>query len=896
MAADSKAKFLQDAERYILQGKVPQAIDEYLKIVKCDPNDVLILNTIGDLYLRQKKVAEANRCFSQVAESYVRENFLSKAVAVYKKILSNDPGNTEISVTVASLYARQGLTVDARNQYLRLAALFEKEGRTKESLDAYEKVVELDPANAAIQRKLAEIQVTLGAEDRAHFHWTGAARALAKAGDLAGAMDCFERAMRLKPLDVEAMRGFLDCCLVMGNVAPALAQLEKSLALAPENLDMREMLGRTCLAVNDPEKAAKAFELVVSMDESRYQDFFPLAQAFMDAGAYDRAVTCLEPIIPTLISRRETARAAKIYESILNSCPTHVLSLIKLAALYSATDDQGRYLDTLDKVSEFYLAKQRPAEALEYLEKILKSFPESEKHRKLHRQAFTEAHPSAPYEEPVPEPGLQTASFSGFGAAAAGEEGAELVEADLLLNYGLREKALSVLRSLEGRDPYDREVRARLLTVFKEEKKYAEAAEQCLLLAVLYRKLNEEEAARNYLAEARKLSPDVVECEQDLDDFARRSGILTDDPAGSAPGTSQLNADVEVDLSGDLLEIFSSGNEEDMVQNDSEPQADPDALTGTPSQDAAPQPPPKPVYEQLQEVDFYIRLGFNDEALAKLNEIYRISPRHPELAERYQKLSATPPGQRPADAASPEASGQPEPAAAAPAGQTDSFREPEMTDALENTLERRKQASPTKSQPEPAASTRLSPPQPTPVFQTEHRPSDEYADQHVMQQNFTSAPPRADFEVNEMFADLIDEVSSLTDQDIAKEAFEEHFSLGTAYREMDLLDEAITEFQLALKSLDLQKDTRRVVQCCGMLSTCFLKKGMPRSAVRWCRTGLSVADISSHESMALRYDMAIAHSMAGSNEQALECFDSIFGMDPGYRDVARRMDELRACQ
>jgi tetratricopeptide (TPR) repeat protein len=146
-----------------------------------------------------------------------------------------------------------------------------------------------------------------------------------------------------------------------------------------------------------------------------------------------------------------------------------------------------------------------------------------------------------------------------------------------------------------------------------------------------------------------------------------------------------------------------------------------------------------------------------------------------------------------------------------------------------------------------------------------------------------------------MFADLLDEVSSLSDQDIAKEDFEEHFSLGTAYREMDLIEESIREFQSALKTLDLRKDAKKVVQCCGMLSTCFLKKGMPRSAVRWCQTGLSVADISSHEAMALRYDMGVAHSMAGSSEQALECFDRIFGMDPSYRDVAQRIDELRAC-
>jgi hypothetical protein len=69
---------------------------------------------------------------------------------------------------------------------------------------------------------------------------------------------------------------------------------------------------------------------------------------------------------------------------------------------------------------------------------------------------------------------------------------------------------------------------------------------------------------------------------------------------------------------------------------------------------------------------------------------------------------------------------------------------------------------------------------------------------------------------------------------------------------------------------------------------------MPRSALRWCQTGLSFADISQHEAMALRYDMGVAHSMSGSSEQALECFDRIFGMDPGYRDVAQRIDEIKS--
>jgi len=57
---------------------------------------------------------------------------------------------------------------------------------------------------------------------------------------------------------------------------------------------------------------------------------------------------------------------------------------------------------------------------------------------------------------------------------------------------------------------------------------------------------------------------------------------------------------------------------------------------------------------------------------------------------------------------------------------------------------------------------------------------------------------------------------------------------------------------------------------------------------------LGLADNSSHEAMALRYDMGVAHSMDGSIDQAIECFDQIFSADPSYRDVAQKIDELRS--
>ena len=888
VAADNRAKFLQEAEKHVLHGKVQQAIGEYLKIIKIDANDVLTLNTIGDLHLRQKNIAEANRYFSLVAENYVRNNFFLKAIAVYRKILGADPNNLDINSTIAELYAKQGLSIDARNQYLKVVALLEKAGRDKEVLEVYEKIVDLDPANAAIQRKLAELHLASGEVKQAYAHFAGAAHAQVKIRDYTSALDSFRRALNLNSADVDTLSGFLECCQETGNVAHALDQLKKSIEIAPENLQIRELLGQAHLASNDLETAARIFQMTVSMDESRYEGFFAVAQALIGKGSFDQAIGCLDPIIHILITRRETERAAQLYEQIRELCPTNILPLVKLASIHSATGDQPRYMDAVDKIADHYLEQKCPIEALEFLEKILQVDPHSEKHLKLHQQAFEEAFPDTPYVPPVEQVDQSAAPESSpvreEAEAPVPKASSEIVEVDLLLNYGLKEKALRILQNLEMRDPNSKEVRIRLLSIFKAENKFVEAAEQCLLLAALYRKSLDEDSARDYLDEARQLAPDVAD-KENLDEFARLRGITGECLSGAASEGDMPQADAEVDLSADLMDIFFVGDQESGSGDDLESEQIADVPPEEMTEEfphSIQQSPAKSFEEQIQEVDFYIRLGFRDEALAKLNEIAKTDPDNPELSERYKKLVGdevqAPVQDVVSDFAEPVDVDLSEAAEAfselqakeTPAG----FEIVEMDSSPEAESISESIAAAFTAPSEPAGINGLQPQQAKTIVSPE-----------------SDGP---DFQANEMFADLMEDIGAGDDRNSSPESFEDHFSLGIAYREMDLLDDAIKEFQCALKSADMKKAPQKVIQCCGMLSTCFLRKDMPSSVLRWCQTGLSIADISSHEAMALRYDMGVAHSISGSSERALECFEHIFGMDPSYRDVAQKIDELKS--
>ena len=440
-----------------------------------------------------------------------------------------------------------------------------------------------------------------------------------------------------------------------------------------------------------------------------------------------------------------------------------------------------------------------------------------------------------------------------------------------------RNKAQSLLLSLVARDPCDKQVRQRLLSLYKGENKYSEAAEQCLLLAALYRRIRNEEAAQKYLDEANQLSPETVKHEKDLDAFARRNGIEVESAPAQSSAVDQHAPQQEVDLSSDLLDIFFSGDQE-LIEEEK------NVLQPEEGHDLS-HPPSKNIQEQLQEVDFYIRLGFHDEAETKLNEIAKISPEDPELISRYQKLGEIkqPPSPKTAPA---EVSGKPlfgEPIQPASPDDMEIIRVLEPKDAQDGFVE---------SKPEQLK--KRSDEQATPVDVQARTTGG--AQQPAMHAASQDGHAKEDFKGNEMFADLMEEVAVLSDHEISQESFEDHFGLGTAYRDMDLSEEAIAEFEFAWKIADLKRDSRRMIQCCGMLSTCYLKKRMPNSALRWCQTGLNTADISFHEAMALRYDMGVAHSMSGSNGLALECFDRVFGQDPSYRDVAQRIDELRACR
>src|SRR5215471_10661118 len=223
----NKQKVLASAEKAVQQGKLQNAISEYENIVKEDPKDLTVLNTIGDLHARLGNNDKAASYFKKVGDIYAAEGFTVKAIAVYKKIAKLNPSSTDSLLKLAELYTQQGLYNDARSQYLQVADGAMKAGHLEEAARVFQKILELDSDNTAMQTKLADLYIKLGRKDNARDIFLTAANALYQRGALDAADDALKKVASIDPNNLEALLLRGKIASDSGDNAAAISYLEK---------------------------------------------------------------------------------------------------------------------------------------------------------------------------------------------------------------------------------------------------------------------------------------------------------------------------------------------------------------------------------------------------------------------------------------------------------------------------------------------------------------------------------------------------------------------------------------------------------------------------------------------------------------------------------------------
>jgi len=119
------------------------------------------------------------------------------------------------------------------------------------------------------------------------------------------------------------------------------------------------------------------------------------------------------------------------------------------------------------------------------------------------------------------------------------------------------------------------------------------------------------------------------------------------------------------------------------------------------------------------------------------------------------------------------------------------------------------------------------------------------------------------------------------------EDLESHYHLGIAYKEMGLLDEALGEFDKAMKRPE------RRVDCLTLKGLCLAERSSFEESEGVFREALADKGLSSGQRVSLHYEMGAMYDNWGLTDKALESFQAAAGIDSFFRDVGERVQQLQ---
>src|SRR6266404_6766306 len=499
----NKQKLLGTAEKFVQQGKLQNAISEYEKILKNDPKDLTVNNTVGDLYARLGDTAKAIECFKSVGDAYAAQGFTVKGIAMYKKITKILP-SVDGSLKLAELYTQQGLFNDARAQYLQVAEDFMKNGDFEQAVRLFQKVLEMDPENVAMRVKLAEVYVRLGKKTEAWEIFSAAAESARARGSLATSEEILQRMLVLDPGNsyVLLLRG--RAALEADDPKKAIQFLEKAHDLDSHPEGMRDLLKAYLQTGKLPQAVPLADKLLNVHNDP--EGLFLLAEGCSHAGQYQQALDVYTQHADRLLATDSTKLLASLHTMI-----THVRDdvgalegLLKLLNKAGESTHVGEVTELLAhasvKTGDFLRARD--------LYKMLATLePQNQLHMQNYEQVLTHMGESSPARLITAEEGAVIAEEleatapvvdQSYPADVAIAVRSAITDADLFLSYNLPDKAIVPLLGALPQAPNDVRLNQRLAALHTRYLRFTEAAVCCRTLESAYHEAGFPDEAVRY--------------------------------------------------------------------------------------------------------------------------------------------------------------------------------------------------------------------------------------------------------------------------------------------------------------------------------------------------------------------------------------------------------------
>jgi tetratricopeptide (TPR) repeat protein len=451
------ARRVERAEKLLQKGKTGEALDEYMQVLAEDPQNDNVRQMAADICLSLQRTAEAIKLLGELFERQIAAGENTRASLTYKKL-------ARYTVPTSLQRIHFGQILETSNRKLALetyeSALedLSKNGRQQDCLLVLKRLVALEPAERNFLR-LGELSSQTGDKAAA----SGAFLKLAEMTEASGAnaAQWFERAYTEDASDTKIALSYGKSLIAQGQVGAAIFVLEPLAKAQDASLEARESYVNALLSANRLSDAEPLVWQLFQQNPSRQQEVVDLIGLLVDAQQDAEAVALARKLEQFQHKKGDRRAFVAMLQDVVAKHRGSPDLLEFMSELFNASNREGDYCQTLLKLFDLHCGMGNYAKAAECLDRAADvDAYEPGHHKRLEMlrgkiddnrfkviaSRFTSMAKAA--SEPAKTEGPT------LGAAALQDL---MLQAEILVQYGMRSKAIERLQRIQELFPREEE-------------------------------------------------------------------------------------------------------------------------------------------------------------------------------------------------------------------------------------------------------------------------------------------------------------------------------------------------------------------------------------------------------------------------------------------------------
>ena len=451
------ARRVERAEKLLQKGKTGEALDEYMQVLADDPQNDNVRQMAADICLSLQRTAEAVKLLGDLFERQIAAGENTRASLTYKKL-----ARYTVPTSIQRIHFGQILETSNRKLALETyeSALEDltKNGRQQDCLMVLKRLVALEPAEGTFLR-LAELSSQTG--DKA-----GASAAFLKLAELteasgANAAQWFERAYTEDSSDPKTALSYGKSLITQGQVGAAIFVLEPLAKAQDASLETRESYVKALMSANRLTDAEPLVWQLFQQNPSRQQEVVDLIGLLVDAQQDAEAVALARKLEQFQRNKGDRRAFVAMLQDVVAKHRGSPDLLEFMSELFNASNREGDYCQTLLKLFDLHCGMGNYAKAAECLDRaadVDAYEPGHQKRLEMLRGKIDEnrfkviASRFTSMAKTASEPAKTEGPT--LGAAALQDL---MLQAEILVQYGMRSKAIERLQRIQELFPREEE-------------------------------------------------------------------------------------------------------------------------------------------------------------------------------------------------------------------------------------------------------------------------------------------------------------------------------------------------------------------------------------------------------------------------------------------------------